>query len=73
MKNLMKILVALDYLLQRVYSYWVYLIKGDTVLSQKKYFNQTFYCYDKDKKRKKVEKENYGIACSEEYKEIFRQ
>lgn len=58
---------------KRVYSYWMYLIKGDEIFSQEKYFNQTFYCYDKDKKRKKVDKENYGIPCSKEYREVFQQ
>lgn len=57
---------------KETYSYWLYLGKGDELLSQKQYAGQTFYCYDKNKRRKTIEKENYGIACSEEYKEIFR-
>lgn len=57
---------------KETYSYWLYLGKGDELLSQKQYAGQTFYCYDKNKRRKTIGKENYGIACSEEYKEIFR-
>lgn len=57
---------------KETFSYWLYLGKGDELLSQKQYADQTFYCYDKNKRRKTIEKENYGIACSEEYKEIFR-
>lgn len=58
---------------KEVYSYWIYLQKGSRILGEAPYYNRTFYCYNKNKKRKKIDKENYGIACSEEYKEIFRQ
>lgn len=56
---------------KEIYSYWVYLGKGNQILHEKQYFKPVFYCYNENKKRKVIKKDNYGIACSEKYKDIF--